>query len=252
MDGLRPLRVCATADSPALTFRVEKRIVDILSPKYVIFTQIGEEPDLFSISGEAAPRPIPSDFHVRELDCLFSGLLRSASDPHWDSRPFRQIWPVLKAEAMLGAPCAALVLQPESPGAPPCDTSLSYHLTSFFDSLFESLNTPLEKRDLYRRSLDRFLRRLAPPCPVVFEAPLEAAGPADRAGPLGATVAALAADVGALAAERASLLQQISSAAHRASRRTGEIKAQRRHLRVVTDLMFFIDDLNLALVERGG
>jgi hypothetical protein len=252
MDVFRFVRVRPSTSSPALTFRVEKRIFDILNERYVIFKQVDDDPDLFSIEGEDVIRPIPSDYRVRELDCLFSGLLRSATEPQWDSLPFRQLWSVLKAEVMLGAPCATLALQPESSDAPLADTSLSHHFTTFFELLFESLNVPLEKRDIYRRSIQRCLKRLSPGFPVVFEAPVDVPDATARIAQLTGTVSALTADVEVLTAQRSALTRQISGVAHRTSRRPDEVRAERKNMRVVTDLMFFIDDLNLSLVERGN
>jgi signal transduction histidine kinase len=248
------LRIRPNPDVEDLNVVVDRRVFDFLNAGFLSFVPMKD--DEFAVADLEDAKPIPDDFRVRELDFLFSNLL--LSNPSTNPRPFIQIWAVVKAELLLDLPLNRHPIsrfEHSDPEFPIEFASALDHVWFLFSILFDAVGFPPQKQELYARQINRIYRRRFKRSAVqreVIARPAVEKPPPDetrRKGELEEAVQTLRREVSALAQRRAELQQQISNVAHRLATRSEEVKVERKAIRVVSDLMFVVDDLNQAIVH---
>jgi hypothetical protein len=237
-----------------LTVVIDRRVFDFLDSGFLSFVRVAD--DEFAVANFDDSKPIPDDFRVRELDLLFWNLLRS--NPSTNPLPFVQIWNVVKAELLLDLPLnrhPIFQFEHSDPAFPLAFASALDQVCLVFSILFDAVRFAPQKQEVYVSQIDRIyrrhFRRSAVHRPLIARPAVE--GPprdeTQRKEELEESVQRLRGEVSALAEQRVELLQRISNVSHRLATRSEEVKVERKAIRVVSDLMFVVDDLNQAIVH---
>jgi hypothetical protein len=247
----RSVRVRASPEIKNLNVVIDRRVFDFLNTGFLSFVAVAD--DEFVVTDVENVNSIPDDFRVRELDYLFVNLLQSS--PSMNPQPFIQIWIVVKAELLMDLPLNRHPILKFARSDLEFASALD-HVCCVFSILFDAIEFPPQKREVYVRQIDRIyrrnFRRSAVQRPVIARPALEGTPPDEtpRKEELEADLQRLRGELSALAQRRTELMQRISNVSHRLATRAEEVKAERKAIRVVSDLMFVVDDLNQEIAHR--